>query len=445
MNPRIFLRHVWLWWPLLVLTGCGDNGPWFVGQPEAPGVPVIEIKTSATGFQLLVDGQPYVIKGAAGAEHLDELKRRGGNTVRTYSLYDIDRILDEAHSLGLMVAVGLDIPSMYHGFNYRDDAAVDSLIEATVADVRRLRDHPAVLMWVAGNEANLFHQRNPWYYWATDKLLQAIKKVDAAHPIMAVFDTQAKSYVLAPLLLDHLDLVGVNVFQDIGPMIDRLETFYTWEGPYLFAEWGSKGYWEAISNDWSVPLEDSDSTKAARYERVYHEFIQDNPRCLGSFVFYWGQKQERTHTWFSLFSEQGEYTPAVDAIQKAWTGSWPANRAPMARRLAVNGEQFHYSGYVQRGDTVLAEVFPLDVDGDSLQISWEFTREGAYQRVTGGTEEVRPARLRVPMVLHGNQVKFAAPAETGPYRLFVYVRDGHGGVGYHNVPLFVVRNDLDLP
>lgn len=56
--------------------------------------------------------------------------------------------------------------------------------------------------------------------------------------------------------------------------------------------------------------------KARHYLTSYRTFIEPflGPG-LGSYVFLWGQKQERTHTWFSLFTRTGESTPAIDVLQ----------------------------------------------------------------------------------------------------------------------------------
>ena len=36
-----------------------------------------------------------------------------------------------------------------------------------------------------------------------------------------------------------------------------------------------------------------------------------------------------------MFLPTGEKTPRVDAIARAWTGDWPANRAPVLREATV--------------------------------------------------------------------------------------------------------------
>ena len=46
----------------------------------------------------------------------------------------------------------------------------------------------------------------------------------------------------------------------------------------------------------------------------------NDPRFLGSFIFFWGQKQEITHTWYSLFDEFGNKTESVSSAEEIWSG-----------------------------------------------------------------------------------------------------------------------------
>ena len=68
----------------------------------------------------------------------------------------------------------------------------------------------------------------------------------------------------------------------------------------MITEWGPTGWWETASTEWKAPIEQTSEEKRQVYEERYTQYISANPRCLGSFVFLWGQKEERTPTWFSL-------------------------------------------------------------------------------------------------------------------------------------------------
>src|SRR5690606_27952295 len=105
--------------------------------------------------------------------------------------------------------------------------------------------------------------------------------------------------------------------------LDDVESFsWVWRGPYLITEWGIDGPWEGTpQTPWGAWIEPTSTTKAAQYRQRYRQQMPINDRgFLGSLIFYWGQKQETTHTWFSLFDEHGNKTEAVAAAEEIWSG-----------------------------------------------------------------------------------------------------------------------------
>ncbi len=106
--------------------------------------------TAPGEYQLLKDDQPFFIKGA-GVEFgsLEALVAAGGNCFRTW------RVNNGQRPLGLVVVMGLDLERERQGFDYSDPKAVAEQKAAVMADVERLKDHPALLMWGLGNELNL--------------------------------------------------------------------------------------------------------------------------------------------------------------------------------------------------------------------------------------------------------------------------------------------------
>src|SRR5688572_31455207 len=89
-----------------------------------------------------------------------------------------------------------------------------------------------------------------------------------------------------------------------------------------------------------MPIEETSSEKAAVYKSRYEYSVErDKEKCLGSYVFLWGQKQERTPTWYGLFTEAGEESEVIDVMQYLWTGKWPKNRAPHLEFMQIDGKK----------------------------------------------------------------------------------------------------------
>ena len=180
--------------------------------------------------------------------------------------------------------------------------------------------------------------------------------------------------------------------------------------------------------------------KADKYRERYDNAIAaDKALCVGSYVFLWRQHQERTHTWFGMFDENGLETEAVDVMHHAWTGKWPANRTPRLDSVKI-GNQTAYDGvYLQPGQSYQATVWVTDPESDPIRYNWEVLREGSSFPY-GGNGEKRPSAL--PGLINApdnRQISFQAPAEEGPYRLFVYAYDGKGHWATANVPFFVKK------
>ena len=55
----------------------------------------VEVVKQNGRWQLLRNGSPYYIYGAGGQDHLDKLVEIGGNSIRTWSLENAEKYLDE--------------------------------------------------------------------------------------------------------------------------------------------------------------------------------------------------------------------------------------------------------------------------------------------------------------------------------------------------------------
>jgi len=412
------------------------------GETAASGPPRVRVVQHDGAWRLLLDGRPYQVRGAGSADgDLEELAARGGNSVRTWSTGSdeaaVRAMLDRAQRNGLTVAMGLAVGKERHGFDYDDPAAVAAQLQRLRQEVRLYREHPAVLMWLVGNELNL-ESRNPKVWDAVGRIADMIHEEDPDHPVttpLAGFDHALIDLVRARA--PSLDLIGLQLYGDLDALPARLRDA-GWNGPYIVTEWGPTGHWESPLTAWGAPLEDDASRKAALLQRRYREAIAADPdQCLGSYVFLWGHKQERTPTWYGLFLAGGESTPAVDAMQWLWTGRWPDNRAPSIGPATIDGAGGADSVVLAPGSAHEAAAAADDADGDALAWHW-YAREESTATSIGGDPEAMPAQVELRATpLADGRLRFIAPRRPGHYRLFVEVRDGRGHAAYANLPFRV--------
>src|SRR5262249_39519291 len=157
----------------------------------------------------------------------------------------------------------------------------------------------------------------------------------------------------------------------------------------------------------------------------------------GSYVFLWGQKQERTPTWYGMFLKSGEETAPVDVMHYLWTGSWPANGSPIVEGAWLDQKKANQNVHLKQAQAYVAKVRVSDPDQDALTYSWEVMEE-SIERTIGGDRE------SVPRLLPGlvgdpdkNETTLKAPNKPGAYRLFAYVFDGKGHAAHANIPFYV--------
>ncbi|MEN9638814.1 MAG: hypothetical protein RLZZ262_682 [Bacteroidota bacterium] len=396
-------------------------------------------------WQMTVDGKPYYVKGAGGHVQQKKLVEIGGNTIRTWGADDAKAILDEAQSNGLMVMMGLWVQHERHGFDYDDPIKVKTQLENFRKVVSELKDHPALLIWGVGNEVDLFYKNtNVWY--AVEDIAKMIKELDPNHPTCTV--TAGFDPVETALLIERcpsIDIYGINTYGDIGNVKDGLKKT-AWNKPYMITEWGPNGHWEVQKASWGAPIEQSSHEKALSYYERYTKYIAGDPdKCIGSFVFLWGQKQETTSTWYGLFSETGESSEAIDVLHRIWREKSGENESPVIEPSKLNGGGKSDNVEVVAGDKCEAILTALDPNNDKLKIVVQVIPESTDIKA-GGDVEAAPLPLSgLGMRIKGNQAKFYAPGNPGQYRLFIFIYDGKGGYAYENIPFLVKPRPADAP
>lgn len=393
----------------------------------------VELKKTDGKFSLFRNGKPYAIKGAGGQGNLEQLSRLGGNSIRTWSADNLARVLDEAHKHGLSVSVGFWLGHERHGFNYQDQGSVVRQFEGCLSVVRKYKNHPAVLLWSIGNEAEGAGD-NPAIWYAINHIARAVKAEDPHHPTMTVIAELGENGAKIKSIerfCPEIDIVGVNSYGGIHSLGKRFRESKV-SKPYIVTEHGPLGPWECGKTEWNSPMEFTSTEKAKWYADGYRAAVtQQAGRCLGSYAFLWGHKQETTATWFGMLLDNGKRLGPADAMSELWTGKPVANRCPEIESLKLD----RTSG-LKAGQTVSAEAIASDPEGDPLKFEWVLRTDAGIVGA-GGDAQQPEIEIKGRVRFDKGKAILTVPEGGGGYRLFAYVYDDHGGAAVANVPFHV--------
>jgi hypothetical protein len=404
------------------------------GQTKGPVK--VEIRKEGDGYRLYRGGQPHYIKGVGGQVHLDIAQEAGANSIRTWGPSEAINVLDEAERRGMTVVVGLWVGQERQGFDYDDERAVKAQLQNFTEVVKQLKDHPAVLLWGIGNENDyLFTNFKVWY--AINDIAKMVHEVDPNHPTMNVTAGLDMAEVqLFKMHTPHIDILGVNTYGDLKNVPKSVRAF-GWDGPYIIAEWGPTGHWEVPKTEWGAPIEQTSTEKSEVFRERYEKWIQEDPMCLGSYVFLWGQKQETTQTWYGIFMPDGSRSEVIDVLTYCWSGKWPENRSPHISSFTMQGTADRTAVRVRPGQRVEIHAEVKDPEGNPLRWKWELLPESTDIKA-GGDAESKPEEIAFKRISEDNgKMVFRAPIKEGPFRMFFFATDEQGNTAAGNFPFYV--------
>ena len=413
-------------------------------SPSLNAKPGIKIVEKNGKFDLYVDGVKTYIKGVGGTNKIDLAAQNGANAFRTWggSVESIKRDIELARVNNMYIMQGIGLTK--NRASYLDETYKNKLRKEVRLLAETFKDSPNILVWGIGNEIDHEEKANVAAAWKfVDELAQIIKSIDKRHLVSTVITHNPRALDSIARYTSHLDLIGINSYGAIGNL-ENMVNKSAYKGAYMITEWGPTGFWETTSTKWKAPIEQTSEEKRIVYENRYNNYILGSSRCLGSFVFLWGQKEERTPTWFSMFVEnsvdglslRGEKTPMIEAMERVWKGVEPTQTAPVISKFTIDGKMPVESVTVTAGQPFEGNVAVTDKDGDQLTYLWEILKEATVLG-SGGSREPRPDR--VGEVATTTNTFRPAVAEPGNYRLYVYVLDNTGFVATANVPFQVIK------
>ncbi len=405
-----------------------------LAQPVFAAPVEVRVVKNGARYELLRDGKPYLVRGGGGNEHaLESLAAAGGNSIRLWGDDTLGATLDAAQKLGLTVTAGIWLGQVRQGFDWSDAEGLAKQRDHVRATVEKFKNHPALLMWALGNEMEDPQGKNGAVWTGINSLAVMVRQLDPHHPTMTVIAEIGGDKVKnIQRLCPEIDILGINSYGGCASLGERYQKLGGTK-PYILTEYGPPGIWEVTKDALGSYPEPTSTEKEQIYRKAYQAAVLGQPGvCLGSYAFLWGQKQEATATWFSMFLADGSRLGPVDAISELWTGKAPANRCPAIKSLKLDGV-----AKGAPGTAVHVSFAAADAENDPLKVTWLLQRD-AEEFGSGGDKEAAPPTFPNAIVKgDATGADLRLPTDGGLYRLFATVHDSHGGAAVGNVTLRV--------
>ena len=413
----------------LCAVSCGKTRETIIPQgSEINSATVFELKETDGVWRMYRNSEDFFVKGAAANRFYKRVTEFGGNAFRTYSTSEesTPAILGEAYRNGLYVNMGLFIGRERDGFDYDNAEKVAAQLEKCRSLVRRFRNHPAVMCWSIGNEAESMY-KNTKLWTAINDIAAMIHKEDPNHPVTtALAGANVKNISLIVSMAPELDFLCVNSYYPNPMDIASNLASAGWDKPWMITEYGQKGTWMNVpKTSFGTLVEETSTEKAVSYREIYENAVLANRNngCLGSFAFVWGyQNHGEVLTWYGLFDKDGNSFAAVDELQYFWAGKYPEMRAPVIadrNAMLMNGKKADDSVMVSADSENKASVRASSPCGSPLKYRWMIYREGTSS--PDGSIPDGMSGLFADDTLP--EVVFRAPSAAGNYRLCVFVTD----------------------
>lgn len=416
-----------------------------MGPQQQPNTSAsVFVSRTENGFELIRNGSPFRIRGASGSGRIRELAAYGGNTLRVYDTANLGGVLDEAGKYDIAIIADIPLLPFDEQFNYYKDKAENEKLKSAVrALVRRYRHHPALLVWNLGNEVQypLIFTEND-FIRTFNELVDLIHSEDPDHPVSTAITFPSKREILSiGYHAPGLDLIGFNIFGNIKNLdreLSRIEILLR-PFPFYISEWGHDGPWEAPSTNWAAPVEPTSTKKMEQLVERYRLLTSKNrANNLGTLNFYWGDKLERTPTWFSTFYEGNKRSEVLRTLEHLWKDTDRPEPALGLNYMLIDGFGAPSNLVYQPGQRKTAKLIFHESYTGNHKIQWDVFRESWDRRDWGEGAKPRIIQNAIQLAA-GDSVKFTTPIKEGPYRISASISDSLGYTATANIPFYVLN------
>lgn len=395
---------------------------------------IVKIKGQKGNWTLHVNGKPFYIKGVGcgeargkgGEDYLKLAKELGANAVRTWGTDQGSRsYLDAAFKYGLLVDAGIWLNYVADDgrFSYiHDDKYKEAKKKEIIENVKKFKNHPALLMWNVGNEAIFFTKDEDERIALCkflEEMVQLIHALDPNHPVIyASADATALPYIKK--YVPSLDAIGMNIYGSIRYSHNRWNESGL-DIPYIVTEYGPLGPWSVSKDANGSSVEQPDVAKAAIYRNMTNEILNFKGYNLGGFAFHLGETTQESLTWWNLNHKMLKKISYWE-IYKKYTGKTPSNLPPRIWKFNLSKTK-----EISPGESIDIAVKVEDKENDFLSYTFALStaQEGILQYYVN--EEIP-----VDVIVSGGSFKLIAPKAEGICRVYLFVSDGKGNVATAN-------------
>jgi beta-galactosidase/beta-glucuronidase len=213
------------------------------------------------------------------------IQNMGCNLIRIYNLRDSTNLakytpfLDMCHAHAIHVAVGMWVP---YNADFSERKVREQYSTKFVNMVKAFKDHPAILMWLFGNELNHHIKDHDALFQTVATCKDAVHDIEAAagvwHPVSTPIGDCKDLEKLIAKYDDCVDIWCTQLYR--GATFGRLWTQIerATSKPCLMTEFGCDAY------DNNAQKEDEE-TQASFDVGLFNEILEHRDLCIGGIVF----------------------------------------------------------------------------------------------------------------------------------------------------------------